>query len=694
MSEGILLLLVIGVMVAGIVVGWTWRNRSGASRSVSTADVRRSGWPLQSSGDHRLGFIRARSGMPPLVSRSLARTLAGVAPDMPLQNSKGDALSWAGAVDPDDRLALESMLESHSDEQDTIQIRVRIPPGASEDPSGSDEGVRWFEVRKTNAGEDPVELVLVDDTPRIDANRQRMLQLRNQRILDLVTDRISMCDDFAQAMDEVLPAIGEGLNLLGAGWYRDESSSEGIAWEVQTSWKTGGDRPMPERLEGADILPEDVGTGSRPRIGLPGRPDMLLMPISGNERVTALLLLETHRGDPWADATTDMISRIADLLGRCLEREHNETEREAWAATRGSFERSEAIAQLTGGVAHDFNGVLFAVLGRFEILRSRIDDPEVLRELDAISETLQEARRLGDRLRQALRPGGDPLALDARIELEEICGSIRRLMPKRITFGYKIDLPTLVRPVEIYTRINDLQRILFNLLVNARDALGTHGRIQLGARLLDEHTLEIRVDDDGPGIPPEDRSRMLEPYETGDESEGVGLGLAVSLRTAEELGGTMVLEESPLGGLAARVVLPVRNQTSEEAPQTEDGSLDGDPSIDQVLIVEDNPVIRDVLVKVVADMGAKVRSQGHAVGIEEVIAKGPALDLMIFDIDLPERTGVACLRDLRQTGDLTPCLLITGGTSQEPSIPMTGFLRKPFRIEELRQMIRRLVAGG
>ena len=67
-------------------------------------------------------------------------------------------------------------------------------------------------------------------------------------------------------------------------------------------------------------------------------------------------------------------------------------------------------------------------------------------------------------------------------------------------------------------------------------------------------------------------------------------------------------------------------------------------------------------------------------------------DLLVFDIDLPERTGVDCLRDLRASGDSTPCLLITGGLADQPLVESTSFLRKPFRIEELRQEIRALLA--
>jgi DNA-binding response OmpR family regulator len=92
-------------------------------------------------------------------------------------------------------------------------------------------------------------------------------------------------------------------------------------------------------------------------------------------------------------------------------------------------------------------------------------------------------------------------------------------------------------------------------------------------------------------------------------------------------------------------------------------------------------------------MGAEVRSQGHALGVEELVTEEEGFDILVFDIDLPERTGIDCLRDLRGAGVETPCLLITGGTREAPtSMSGTDFLRKPFRIEELRKAILGLIS--
>ena len=688
-----LVILVIAGTLIGVILGWVLRGRSSMAAQVPGHPGTGNGpreWPLEEIGDRHLGFILARSGESPRVSRGIVDLLSGVG--LKPEDRKLDDASdqWLAAVDVDDRIELRSMLGLDGDDPDRVlQIRVRIPDANIDAEGARPSSLRWFEVRRTSECDGQIELALVDQTQQVLDEQRRMIQLRNQRLLTLAAQRISLSEDFAEAIAEAMLIFGEGLNLRASGWYMERAGTDGLAWDMQAGWSSDIEGSVPECLEEIGLSIQEEEARESLLVGTPERPGLLLVPLVAEQKVMVLLGLEAHGGDLWGTETLEIIRQLAGLLGRRFEQESVDSEREAWAATRGAFERSEAIAQLTGGVAHDFNGVIFAVLGRFELLRDRITDPEGIQELDEISKILQEAKRLGDRLRKSLRPSGDPLPLDVRADLEEICHGIEKLLPKRLDFNFNIALPPLARPMELYAGSNDLQRILFNLIVNARDAVGMHGRIQLGARMLENQMIEIRVDDDGPGIDEADRERMLEPYETGDESDGVGLGLAVCQRTAEELGGSLVLDDSPLGGLAVRVVLPVRVEMDDQnSSESSDASSAGMNGIGRVLVIEDNPVIRDVLVRVLDGMGAQVLSQGHALDVEKILSDEGDVDILIFDIDLPERTGIQCLHDLRESGVETPCLLISGGNSVPPtSISGTDFLRKPFRIEDLRQAV-------
>ncbi len=692
----VMALLVIGATAVGFIIATLARRpdeRAGAAESATPAvEPDRHGRRFVEVEGTDVGFIRAdRAGVVTAVSEGLGLLLAGGGPDASSPLLPAPLGRWATAVDSDDLQEFEALLRSGSEPSDsTLQIRVREVAGG---PGEVGTPVRGYEVRRLAEEAGSTDFLLVDQSDRVESERRRRAQLRNQRLFAEATHCLDSGEDLIEAIAELLPQLGKELDLRSAAWLERAGADDGEVWEPHATWIGLGVETVgiPERL----VLQES-GAMDRLHAGVPvqgvgDRPGLILVPVMVKGGPGPLLAIESHRHGLWDEETLDVLTRIGEQLGRRREREIVEAEKESWAATRGALERSEAIAQLTSGVAHDFNGVLFAVLGRFEILRDRIEDPAVIEQLDFIMETIQEAKRLADRLRSALRSGGDPLPINVRPELEEIEETARRLLPKRLQFECRIQLPDSLRPVELVARRSTLQQVLLNLLVNARDAVEPHGRVLLSARLISDDELEVRVDDDGPGIPQGDLERMLEPYETGEHSEGVGLGLVVSRRLAEEAGGRLLLEDSPLGGLAARVVFPVTVAGEAEEDASPDAAeADVERSLGTVVVVEDNPVIRDVLERVIADMGAEVVSRSNAVGLEDALARAGGADLLVFDIDLPERTGVDCLRDLRAAGDSTPCLLITGGLADQPLVESTAFLRKPFRIDDLRREIRAL----
>ena len=637
-----------------------------------------------------MGLLRSHGdGRVDRVSPGLGRLMAGVGPDAPLPSMSRAFADWATAVHPDDRGEVTAMLQPDAPKSnEPRQIRVKSTTSSGEDR------MRWFEIRPLVVQNGQIELILIDQTERVESDLRRRNQLRNQRLLSDTAECLAASSGLVEGVSGLLPRLGRELDLCRATWFERGTSKADESLELHANWV--GDRGE----DGFSVRELDLSTldmdsrldEGRPFVGLPNHPNLVLVPILVNGERGPVLVIESHRHGLWNQDAVETLGRIGEILGRAREREIEEAERESWAATRGWLERSEAIAQLTSGVAHDFNGVLFAVLGRFELLRSRIEDPEAIEQIDFIAQTIQEAKRLGDRLRGSLNGGRDPIRVNVRPELQEIFQTAQKLLPKRIRFDETMKLPEVTCSVELLAPADTLQQILLNLLVNARDAVGRHGRILLGSRLLPDGELEVRIDDDGPGIPVDQRERMLQAYETGDASDGVGLGLAVSRRLAEDAGGRLLLEDSPLGGLAVQVILPVQIDAGGRSAAS--GVHESDETMAparQVLVVEDNPVIRDVLVRVLEGMGSRVLSRSHAVGIEDVISEEGPIDLLVFDIDLPERTGIECLQELRERGDLTPCLLITGGLSESPPIEASTLLRKPFRIEELRVQIKALM---
>jgi len=602
------------------------------------------------------------------MSPGIAPILAG-RPD-PVTDEGTSIDVWAGGLPVDDRAAL---LEALLQPEPRLQIRAGSRP-------------RWYDVRPLPAFSDREEigLLLLEQTEQIEHARRSLATLKQQRVIASIIEALASTDSVEETTTEILATLGEDLTLAAASWLAVDG--DGV-WRRIASWRHEG-------VDESRIAPVDIGTllprlaGGLPVIAPSGSPRSMVLPIQQKGDLVQALQLESLRADDWGPESAELATRIADAISRRLEEQASEIEREAWAAQRGSLERSEAIAQLTSGVAHDFNGVLFAILGRFELLRLKTQDPAVLAEIEEIERTVHEARRLADRLRQAIKGGvvvDQPIAVQA--ELGAVVAIISRLLPSRIEFHAALALPE--SPVTVVTRRDTIQQILLNLVANARNAVDAHGRIQLGARVLPDERLELRVDDDGPGIPEADRDRFMQPYETGDQSEGVGLGLAICRRLAREAGGDLHLEDSPLGGLAARVMLPIRTSTTGASSGPAEAVL-SDPR--HVIVVEDNDIIRDVLLRVFEGLGATVHTLPHARELERVLADQADIDLLVLDIDLPHRTGIEALTDLRRSGIMIPCLLVTGGLADQPDLENVGLLRKPFKIDVLRQAARLLLA--
>lgn len=618
-----------------------------------------------------VGFIRlAPDGRLLAWSPGIATVLTDPASPISLPATLDE---WAARLPADDRAAVMELLEALPDVA-PIQCRVGSEP-------------RWYEIRRLPHSEpDPpvaFDLLLVEQTERIEHARLGGLMLRHQRVVAEIVEALASTDTVEETTAEILASLGEHLDLRRACWHDHHDHR----WTRLARWRHDG--PGEEDLAAEIDLDTmaDRLAGGLPIVMPTNHCRTVIAPVLVKGELIHALQLESLGEELWEPGLVDLVMRVAEAIGRRLETQIAEAEREAWAAERGALERSEAIAQLTSGVAHDFNGVLFAILGRFELLRLHTEDPKALAEIDAISQTVHEAKRLADRLRQALK-GGDATdeVVTVQTELGAIVSTVGRLLPSRLEFHAAIRLPE--DPVQIVTRRHTLQQIVLNLAVNARDAVGPHGRIQLGARLLPDGRLEVRVDDDGPGIRPEDRTRLLEPYETGDESDGVGLGLAICRRLAGEAGGELLLDDSPLGGLAARVCLPVRPVAPLAANAA--SMTVADPR--EVVIIEDNHIIRDVLVRVYEGLGATVHPMPHGLDLERVLAEHGDIDLLVIDIDLPHRTGIEAISDLRNLGIDIPCLLITGGLAEPPELPRLGFLRKPFKIDVLREASRRLLA--
>jgi PAS domain S-box-containing protein len=371
------------------------------------------------------------------------------------------------------------------------------------------------------------------------------------------------------------------------------------------------------------------------------------------------------------------------------------SERRALESKLRQAERLEAIGRLAGGVAHDFNNVLTAVLGYAQIVESdaragRPANPEHVAEIRVAAErAAQMTRQLLGFSRPQL---GEPRDIDVGVVLREMQRFFERITGAHSTLA--VDAP--VEPHVVRIDPGQLQQILLNLVVNARDAMPDGGVITLSASsaeikgdadLADGPYVVLSVSDTGMGMTPEVQARIFEPFFTTKAPEkGTGIGLATVQRVVAAAKGAIRVESSPGHGSTFRVHLP--RQSSEVAvalpalPRARTPS--GKSHVGTVLLVEDDDAIRALAKSALAGTGLRVIEARHVAEALALLGEPrPALALVVTDVVLPGASGKELVRVLRTTQPELPAVVMSGFTTEDLHDLSAGgarhrFLSKPF----------------
>ncbi|HEY1300387.1 MAG TPA: PAS domain S-box protein [Stellaceae bacterium] len=363
-------------------------------------------------------------------------------------------------------------------------------------------------------------------------------------------------------------------------------------------------------------------------------------------------------------------------------------------------QKMEALGQLTGGVAHDFNNVLMVVSGNAETLRRRLSHAGDLRAVEAIEMAAARGESLTRQLlafsrRQTLNP--------TVVDLGRRLTSFRDVLASSARGAVKltIDIPGSVWPVAV--DVPELELALVNLVVNARDAMPEGGTITISAanvRLEADDTPEgvhgdfvaLRVADTGCGIAPELLSKVFEPFFTTKQREqGTGLGLAQVYGFARQSGGTAAISSTPGEGTLLTIYLP----RSRRAPAREadpDGLAESDApptGSETILLVEDNPEVDEVAGMLLEELGYRVLHADSAAAALARLAAGEDVDLVFTDVVMPgELDGVGLATRIRQEFPRLAVLLTSGYVKAANAAAGFPILRKPYRLEALGRAVR------
>jgi PAS domain S-box-containing protein len=382
---------------------------------------------------------------------------------------------------------------------------------------------------------------------------------------------------------------------------------------------------------------------------------------------------------------TGMRDASGELIG-LLTVQEDVTERRHLEAALLQAQKMETVGRLAGGVAHDFNNILTAVIGFADLAGAETQEPETRSALATIKESAERAAGLTRQLlafsrRQILQPSAIDVN-EAVLGMETI---LRRLI------GEDIDLVTTVDPEAgaIMVDRTQLEQIILNLAINSRDAMPRGGKLAMRTERIEVEGegprpemppgpyAVISMADTGVGMDMETQAHIFEPFfTTKDVGKGTGLGLATTYGILRQSGGFVTVDSEPGQGTQFNIYFP---RIGAEPKPVGEPALPRERGRGRILLVEDEPIIRNLARRVLQGQGFSVVDAPDPRTALTLVDDDPeCIDLLVTDIVMPGMTGVDLARRLREIRPTMGVLLMSGYAPDGVDAAASGFLAKPF----------------
>ncbi|MFW6286930.1 MAG: ATP-binding protein, partial [Candidatus Sumerlaeota bacterium] len=375
-------------------------------------------------------------------------------------------------------------------------------------------------------------------------------------------------------------------------------------------------------------------------------------------------------------------------------------------------QKMEALGQLAGGVAHDFNNLLQTILAHAQFAERHMDDPESSRE---DLRTILRASESAAALTKQLLTFGRRQEIEARVvDLYEVVDDLMKMV--RRVIGEDIDLAIHPRPDDLRYVMADtgqLEQILMNLSVNARDAMPEGGRIAIAfqnATISPEwcednpwakpgNYVMLSFSDNGIGMNEETTRYLFEPFfTTKKEGEGTGLGLSTVYGIVQQHKGLIDVHSREGEGSRFDIYLPAHQKAPEEVVEPQPGEATSIEGSETVLVAEDEVIVRELVERLLEDAGYEVilTSDGQE-AVEKFQERHEDIDLVILDAVMPRLSGYAAYCKMHEIDPDVPIFFCSGYaadslvSSSQTNLPLPPVIQKPYRPIELLKMVRRRI---
>ncbi len=426
--------------------------------------------------------------------------------------------------------------------------------------------------------------------------------------------------------------------------------------------------------------------------------------IEVSNRCVGLIVLAGERVLNMGRAQMSILKLVKQRLAFEYERQVSEAETRRLEDQLRHSQKMESLGTLAGGVAHDFNNILGAILGYAGLLKIELKGNEKLTKyLSTIEKSARRASELTNQLLGFAR-GGKTAVM--RVDLNRICRETIEITRKMIEKNVAVSLDLSDGLPAIEGDESQLSQVMMNLTINARDAMVNGGALRISTSFLKSERppgskldLEARdyvvveVADNGHGISKENQTRIFEPFfTTKPKGKGTGLGLSMVYGIVKNHGGDIEVESELGKGTTFRIYLPASSEKIPARSRPQESGIERIIADKTCLVVDDEAEIRDLLTDSLTRFGFSVVAVESGEKAVEVIKSGTRVDLVVLDMIMPGIDGRETYFEIKKIRPSVPVFVSTGYSSEGRVQDIMnnggiGLLHKPFTLEQLRHQL-------